>query len=236
VYLLWTEWFPDTSKHAHTNKHSWASPVNEGAALFGGSHINYVDYDRELFAKYMDKSGPANKMVVGMGQHIKRAYNVKNELISRRVRGGRTPVGAHLSNTNAAGEWVVAKVPRIEYDWFYQSLCSAHLEEAQQWGGGIGFVDDMFITNEEWHEYTDNKTFVGNTYHALDLKTSTMHAMGATSFGGFEKSAEINSQNPNYVMLAMSGTCLRRSSSSYYYDIRLDSHVLLQTNYTPYIT
>jgi hypothetical protein len=174
--------------------------------LFGGSHINYVDYDRELFAKYMDGTGPASQMVVGMGQHIQRAYNVRNELIGRRVRDGPTPVGAHLSNTNAAGEWAVVSLPRIEYDWFYQSLCSAHLEEAHQWGAGIGFEDDLFVTNEEWHSYQDEKTFVGNTYHALDLKTSTMYAMGATSFGGFEKSAEINPQHKNYVMLAMSGT------------------------------
>jgi hypothetical protein len=111
-----------------------------------------------------------------------------------------------LSNTNAAGEWAVVSLPRIEYDWFYQSLCSAHLEEAHQWGAGIGFEDDLFVTNEEWHSYQDEKTFVGNTYHALDLKTSTMYAMGATSFGGFEKSAEINPQHKNYVMLAMSGT------------------------------
>lgn len=172
----------------------------------GGSHINYVDYDRELLSNYMDASGPASNMVVGMGQHIKRAYNLRNELIARRNRDGATQVGAHLSNTNAAGEWAVALLPRIEYDWFYQSLCSAHLEEAQQWGPGIGFEDDIYITNEEWHTFNDSMTFVGNTYHALDLKTSTMWAIGATSFGGFEKSSEINSQHPDYVMIALSGT------------------------------
>lgn len=29
---------------------SWAYPVNNGGALIGGSHINYVDYDREMFS------------------------------------------------------------------------------------------------------------------------------------------------------------------------------------------
>lgn len=163
----------------------------------------------------MDASGPASNMVVGMGQHIKRAYNLRNELVTRRVRDGATPVGAHLSNTNAKGEWAVSALPRIEYDWFYQSLCSAHLEEAHQWGPGIGFEDDTYLTNEEWHTYADDMTFVGNTYHALDLKTSTMYAVGATSMGGFEKSSEINVQHPDYVMIAMSGTFMDIMLSSY---------------------
>lgn len=179
--------------------------MNNGAALIGGSHINYVDYDREMFSKFMTYSGPASDMVVGMGQHIKRAYNLRNELLSHRVRDGATPVGAHLSNTNAEGEWAVARLPRIEYDWFYQSLCSAHMEEAHQWGPGIGFEDDVYLTNEEWHSYNDEMTFVGNTYHALDVTTDTMYAIGAMSMGGFEKSAEINAQHPEYVMIAMSG-------------------------------
>lgn len=129
----------------------WAYPVNQGAALIGGSHINYVDYDRTMMKAFMDSSKPASSMVTGVGQHIKKAFNLKGEPLGRRTRDGATPVGAHLSNTNAAGEWAVASLPRIEYDWFYQSFCSAHMEEAHQWGDGIGFEDDIFITNEEWH-------------------------------------------------------------------------------------
>ena len=83
--------------------------------------------------------------------NIKKAYNLKGEPLSRRHRSGATTVGAHLSNTNAAGEWAVESEPRIEYDWFYQSFCSAHMEEAHQWGPGIGFEDDLYLTNEEWH-------------------------------------------------------------------------------------
>ena len=90
-----------------------------------------------MFSKFMTYPGPASDMVVGMGQHIKQAYNLRNEPLARRNRNGATPVGAHLSNTNAAGEWAVAGEPRIEYDWFYQSFCSAHMEEAHQWGDGI---------------------------------------------------------------------------------------------------
>ena len=184
---------------------SWAFPVNGGAALMGGSHINYVDYDREMLSKFMAESKPASSMVTGVGQHIKKAYNLRGEPLGRRNRDGPTPVGAHLSNTNAEGLWAVRSLPRIEYDWFYQSLCSAHMEEAHQWGPGIGVEDDLFITNEEWHTFLDDQTFVGNSVHVLDVSTDTMWAVGSFSLGGFEKQSEFNSQHPDYVMFGISG-------------------------------
>lgn len=147
-------------------------------------------------------------MVVGMGQHIKRAYNLRGELLTRRVRDGATPVGAHLSNTDAEGNWVVASLPRIEYDWFYQSFCSAHMEEAHQWGPGIGFEDKLYLTNEEWHVFTNDKPFVGNSVHALDVATDTIYALGSFSMGGFEKQSEFNSQHPDYVMVGIAGMLL----------------------------
>lgn len=172
----------------------------------GGSHINYIDYDRKMLKNFMDSSMPASSMVTGVGQHIKRAYNLRGEPLGRRNRDGETSVGAHLSNTNAAGLWVVEKLPRIEYDWFYQSLCSAHMEEAHQWGDSIGFEDDLFITNEEWHNFLPDETFVGNSVHVLDVATDTMWAVGSFSLGGFEKQAELNPQHPDYVMVGVSGT------------------------------
>jgi hypothetical protein len=41
-------------------------------------------------------------------------------------------------------------VAERESDWTMQSLCSAHLAEKHMWGAGIGFEDDVFLTNEEW--------------------------------------------------------------------------------------
>lgn len=184
---------------------SWAFPVNGGAALMGGSHINYIDYDRTMLKDFMTSSKPASSMVTGAGQHIKKAFNLRGEPLGRRNRDGPTAVGAHLSNTNAEGLWIVGSEPRIEYDWFYQSLCSAHMEEAHQWGEGIGFKDDLFITNEEWHIYNNDETFVGNSVHVLDVATDTIWAVGSFSLGGFEKECELNSQHPDYVMVGISG-------------------------------
>ena len=80
----------------------------------------------------------------------------------------------------------------METDWFYQSLCSAHLEEKHQWGAGIGVEDDLFITNEEWANFELDKEFVGLSAHVLDLATKTLYATGSLTNGGFEKNVEVN--------------------------------------------
>ena len=39
---------------------------------------------------------------------------------------------------------------RTADEWTFHSFCSAHLEEAHQWGAGLGLEDDTFLTVEEW--------------------------------------------------------------------------------------
>jgi hypothetical protein len=63
-------------------------------------------------------------------------------------------------STTAEGNYVVTEPP-MEADWFYQSFCSAHLEQKHQWGEGIGLEDDIFFTNEEWNTYIEGSKFVG---------------------------------------------------------------------------
>ncbi|KAL3780905.1 hypothetical protein ACHAW5_010740 [Stephanodiscus triporus] len=74
-------------------------PVNNGTATFGGSHIQYVDYDRTMFASFMSNDMPASDMVVGMGEMIENVINLKGELVGRRNGYSETLVGAHYSNT-----------------------------------------------------------------------------------------------------------------------------------------
>lgn len=92
---------------------------------------------------------------------------------------------------DASGTYVAWKKP-AETDWFYQSFCSAHLEQKHQWGEGIGVEDDLFITNEEWANFELDKEFVGLSAHVLDLESQTLYASGAFTNGGFEKIVEIN--------------------------------------------
>ena len=126
----------------------------------GGSHVQYIDYDRELMGDFMNHDGAASEMVVGVGNMIKEAYNLKGEPIGPRNKDGPTSVGAHYGNSDADGNYVVSEVP-LETDWFFQSFCSAHLEEKHQWGEGIGLEDDIFMTLEEWINYVPGSNFVG---------------------------------------------------------------------------
>ena len=146
---------------------SYPFPVNGGAATFTGSHVQYVDYDRVRLHDFMNNDKSAQKMVKGMGEVITTSYNLKGELIGARNPDGATSTGAHFSNTDADGNYVVASVPS-QADWLMQSLCSAHLEEKHQWGEGIGVEDTLFITNEEWITYMpDVETFVGLSSHVI---------------------------------------------------------------------
>ena len=69
--------------------------------------LQYVDYDRKRLSKFMNHDGPASAMVKGMGEAIEIAYNLKGELVGPRNPDGPTTSGAHFSNTDAAGNYVV---------------------------------------------------------------------------------------------------------------------------------
>lgn len=183
---------------------SFSVRVNDGSFTMGGSHVQYIDYDRELMGDFMNHDGPASNMVVGNGNMIEKAFNLKGEPVGPRVRDNSTKVGAHYGNTDADGNYVVESVP-LESDWFFQSFCSAHLEEKHQWGEGIGLEDNIFMTNEEWITYANHSEFVGLSAHAIDIENKAIHAVGVFTNGGFEKIVELNSQHPDYVMFSISG-------------------------------
>merc|ERR1719242_1361795 len=178
--------------------------VNGNGASFTGSHVQYADYDREGLSTFLTHSGPASAIFKGFGQVSTTYYNLEGQLVGPRSDDGPTVYGAHYSNTDVAGNWAVAGVPS-EADWLMQSLCSAHLEEAHQWGKGIGLEDDIYITNEEWITYKQGAEFVGISMHAMDLKNNVDYAVGAVTISGFEKIVEINPQHEDYVILVVSG-------------------------------
>ena len=120
-----------TAVCATHNFHSYAYSVNDGKATFGGSHIQYVDYIREAFSTFMESDSPASNMVTGMGQMVETVYNLKGELVGPRNGVSDTPTGAHYSNTDENGSWSMRDYNEGS-DWFFQSLCSAHMEEKHQ--------------------------------------------------------------------------------------------------------
>lgn len=190
-----------------TENYPWA--VNGKSASFTGSHVQYVDYDRTKLASFMSHTGAAADMVTSAGNLIHNAYNLKGEPVGPRAATGATTYGAHMSCTDKDGEWVMGRDTEPMYpskaDWVMQSLCSAHMETAYQWGESIGHPDDFFLTNEEWTSFKTDVDVVGISAHAVDVKTSTSYAVGAFAMGGFEKIVEVNCGSPDYVCFALSG-------------------------------
>lgn len=185
---------------------SWPFYVNNDTVAITGSHVQYVDYNRRAMADFMTNSAPASTMVTGYGSIIETVYNLKGQKLGPRNRASSTAVSAApmFSNTDKDGKWAVAIPITSEADWFYQSFCSAHLEEKYQWGRGIGLVDDIWMTNEEWNNYAPT-SFVGLSAHAIDIKTKTAYATGAFTNGGFEKIFELNPQHEDFVIFGVAG-------------------------------
>lgn len=179
--------------------------VNNGTASYTGSHVQYADYDRTMLSNFMLSEESAAGMIKGFGNLIEMSYNLKGEMVMARNRTGATTVGAHFSNTDKDGKYVLSQDAK-HADWLMQSLCSAHLEEPEQWGEGHGLVDRIYVTNEEWMTFADDATAaVGLSAHAIDVATKTAHALGVFHQGGFEKIVEIMPGSSSHVAFAISG-------------------------------
>jgi hypothetical protein len=185
--------------------------VNEkSGASFTGSHVMYVDYDREMLSRFMENTESAEHMVLGSGEVVKAAYNLKGQLIEpRSTTGACCSPAPHFSNTdeNGCGCWgeIMFSAEPSRADWLMQSLCSAHLEVKHQWGEGNGVEDTLFITNEEWTSFVPGAPYTGIPAHAIELANGNMHAVGAMTLGGFEKIVEVNCGHPDYVCFSPSG-------------------------------
>jgi len=185
---------------------TWPMPVNMGFAYFTGSHIHYVDYNKDMLAGFM-RNGPtaAAPMVRGAGPMIEWVVNLGGYLVGARGVNARA---VHYGDTAADGTFVSDDGEDSDW-WTFHSFCSAHLEEAHQWGEGLGVEDTIFMTVEEFTRLDAQKVaasgFVGLSPHALDVATKTLHAVGAMGTSGFEKIAELNCGHAGYVCFAVTG-------------------------------
>ncbi|KAJ1634199.1 hypothetical protein T492DRAFT_611328 [Pavlovales sp. CCMP2436] len=155
----------------------WA--VNDDSATFTGSHVQYLDVKRDELRNFMAHENSAESMMTGAGNMINTMYNLKGELVGpRTMDGGPTTTGAHFSNTDAAGNYVI--------------------------GGGTtlatpAIADWLMQVRRVVHYYT------GLSAHAIDIETMTSYAVGAFTLGGFEKIVEFNSGHSDYVTFAIGG-------------------------------
>ena len=79
--------------------------VHDKKGCFTGSHVQYVDYDREMLAAFHDADAPetAESMVKGCGELVKRAYNLKGEVSERSERANEDAQARLRHKNNATG-------------------------------------------------------------------------------------------------------------------------------------
>lgn len=191
---------------------SYPMKVNSDATAFTGSHIAYVDYDRTIMSTFMNTTNSAQAMVEGAGELIETVYNLAGNLVGARGGVDTAATDVHYGDTNAAGKYVsndATENPVSNNLWTFHSFCSAHLEEKEQWGTGIGLKSDIFLTVEEWTNLdatrAETNGFVGLSAHAVDIANKISYAVGAFGMGGFEKIVEVNCGHADYVCFSISG-------------------------------
>mgnify|MGYP004009282037 FL=1 len=119
---------------------------------FTGSHIHTIDYDRTKFADFMNNNNSAKSMVKRSGKLFNKVYNGFGEMVSRPSFDPTYLSGKWGNQTRPDGTLVQFKpdFKLSKADYFFQSFCGAWYEQANKYGKGIGFVDDVWLTAEEW--------------------------------------------------------------------------------------
>ena len=182
--------------------------MNSGAT-FTGSHIHTIDYDRAKFANFLNNNDDASGMVINSGKLFDTIYNQFGEVVKAKADGGlwgnQTLPNKQLINFND-------KYSLTKADFFFQSFCGAWYEQANRYGQGVGFSDDIWLTAEEWNinrmfentNYTSDDT-LGLASIAVDVKNRTAYTVPALGQSGYEKIMPINSKHKDFVIMVLAG-------------------------------
>ncbi|MEB3232310.1 MAG: hypothetical protein VKJ64_14975, partial [Leptolyngbyaceae bacterium] len=190
--------------------------VMESGATFTGSHIHTIDYDRAAFADFLNNDSAASEMFEASGHLFDTVYNVFGEIVDGK-NGDTEDLGAKWGNQTAADGTLIpflAEQQLIEADFFFHSFCGAYYEQANKYGEGIGFADDVWLMAEEWNigpgmfgiseaEYAN--TTMGLASMVVDIANETAYTVPALGQSGYEKILPLNPGSDEYVVLAMSG-------------------------------
>jgi len=181
---------------------------------FTGSHIHTIDYDRTDFAEFMNNSKAAASMVKGSGKLFNKIYNGFGELVSAPSHDPAQLAGKWGNQTRPDGTLVQFKPDfRLsKANYFFQSFCGAWYEQANKYGEGLGFADDVWLTAEEWEigsmfpagKY-DSAATLGLASVVVDIKNETAYTVPALGQTGYEKLMPINSGHKDYVVIVAAG-------------------------------
>jgi hypothetical protein len=192
--------------------------IMDSGVKFTGSQIHAIDYNREAFADFLNNQTAASEMLEGAGHLFDTVYNAFGEIVT----------GKNFDSNDLAAKWgnqTGADGTVYEFDsgreltladWYFHSFCGAYYEQANKYGNGIGFEDDVWLMGEEWNigsglyaSRGGNDFFTNNTMGlasmVVDIANEVAYTVPALGQSGYEKILPINPGNDDYVVLAMSG-------------------------------
>lgn len=181
---------------------------------FTGSHIHTIDYDREQFSNFMHSNGPASTMVKASGKLFDRVYNVFGREVKAPNHNPRDLSAKWGNQTRPDGTLIpFSKKYRLsEADFFFQSFCGSWYEQANKYGPGIGFANDIWLVAEEWEigkmfpaGAADSAASMGLASLVVDIANKTAYTAPALGQTGYEKMMPINSGHKDYVVIVTSG-------------------------------
>ncbi|WP_131726421.1 calcium-binding protein [Cognatishimia activa] len=181
---------------------------------FTGSHIHTIDYDRTAFASFMSNDDAAASMVKGSGHLFNKVYNVFGEMVAAPSFDPSDLAGKWGNQTRPDGTLIqfAPKYRLSATDYFFQSFCGAWYEQANKYGEGMGFADDVWFAAEEWEigrmfpaGSADSAATMGLASVVVDIKSGTAYTAPALGQTGYEKMMPINSGHKDYVVVVTSG-------------------------------
>ncbi|MGF1537871.1 MAG: calcium-binding protein [Elainellaceae cyanobacterium] len=204
--------------------------VMDSGVSFTGSHVHTIDYDRASFAEFLNSDAAASEMFQGAGHLFSTVYNVFGEIVD----------GKNFDTSDLSAKWGNQTLPDgtvVEFDsdqqltvaeWFFHSFCGAYYSQANQFGEGIGFEDDLWLMGEEWNigqlfeeaaaeaGITEENarlnpgsdfftTTMGLASMVVDVENETAYTVPVLGQSGYEKILPINSGHEDYVVMVMAG-------------------------------
>ena len=190
----------------------------DSGVSFTGSHVHAIDYNRAAFADFLNNDSAASEMFEGAGHLFSTVYNVFGEMVDGK-NADTSDLSAKWGNQTGADGTLYEfdeDFQLTQADWFFHSFCGAYYEQANKYGDGIGFADDVWLMGEEWNIgfamyasrggddfFTDNT--MGLASMVVDIANEVAYTAPVLGQSGYEKIMPINSGHEDYVVLVMSG-------------------------------
>jgi Ca2+-binding RTX toxin-like protein len=204
--------------------------VMDSGAVFTGSHVHTIDYNRAGFADFLSNDQPASSIFEGSGKLFSTVYNVFGEIVDGKNTDPKD-LSAKWGNQTLANGTIVefdSDQRLTEGDFYFHSFCGAYYEAANQYGDGIGFADDVWLMGEEWNigelfdeaaaaagitadtaRLTPGDDFSLNTMGlasmVVDVANEIAYTVPALGQSGYEKILPLNSGSEDYIVLVMAG-------------------------------